>query len=157
MQPTEIPAQTRLLKANDVRGLGSKVVFNFDDLRQRGDAYVESVRKQVGEMLASAEAEVVTLAKVRRTQLGFEEGQRDGLAERQRSDRKASPPNCRKNGRRRAGHRTARFENGGRIARRRARPLDRRMGSNRRPTGCGNCRAVAWSRAATQSRVWRGR
>ncbi|HET6326779.1 MAG TPA: FliH/SctL family protein [Planctomycetaceae bacterium] len=78
MQPTEIPAQTRLLKANDVRGLGSKVVFNFDDLRQRGDAYVESVRQQVGEMLATAEAEVSTLRKSAH-QLGYEEGQRDGL------------------------------------------------------------------------------
>jgi flagellar assembly protein FliH len=78
MQPTEIPAQTRLLKANDIRGLGSKVVFNFDDLRQRGDAYVETVRKQVGEMLTDAEAEVVTLRKSAH-QLGFEEGQRDGL------------------------------------------------------------------------------
>lgn len=78
MQPTEIPAQTRLLKANDVRGLGTKVVFNFDDLRQRGDAYVESVRQQVGQMLASAEAEVSTLRKSAH-QLGYEEGQRDGL------------------------------------------------------------------------------
>jgi flagellar assembly protein FliH len=78
MQPSEIPAQTRLLKANDVRGLGSKVVFNFDDLRQRGDDYVETVRKQVGEMLTNAEAEVATLRKAAH-QLGFEEGQRDGL------------------------------------------------------------------------------
>jgi len=78
MQPTEIPAQTRLLKANDVRGLGSKVVFNFDDLRQRGDAYVESVRKQIGEMLASAESEVAALRKTAQ-QLGFEQGQREGL------------------------------------------------------------------------------
>ena len=64
MQPTEIPAQTRLLKANDVRGLGSKVVFNFDDLRERGDAYVESVRQQIGEMLAAAESEVADVAQV---------------------------------------------------------------------------------------------
>jgi flagellar assembly protein FliH len=78
MQPTEIPAQARLLKANDVRGLGSKVVFNFDDLRLRGDAYVDSVRKQVGEMLTSAESEIATLRKSAH-QLGFEEGQRDGL------------------------------------------------------------------------------
>jgi flagellar assembly protein FliH len=78
MQPTEIPAQTRLLKANDVRGLGSKVVFNFDDLRQRGDAYVESVRKQVGEMLANAESEVAVLRKTAQ-ELGFEQGQREGL------------------------------------------------------------------------------
>src|SRR5262245_51547451 len=78
MQPTEIPAQTRLLKANDVRGLGSKVVFNFDDLRQRGDAYVDSVRKQVGEMLTHAESEVASLRKSAE-QLGYEQGQRDGL------------------------------------------------------------------------------
>jgi flagellar assembly protein FliH len=77
MQPIEIPAQTRLLKANDVRGLGSKVVFNFDDLRQRGDAYVESVRKQVGEMLASAESEVAAMRKAAQ-ELGFEQGQREG-------------------------------------------------------------------------------
>jgi flagellar assembly protein FliH len=78
MQPIEIPAQTRLLKANDVRGLGSKVVFNFDDLRQRGDAYVDSVRKQIGEMLANAESEVATLRKTAQ-ELGFERGQREGL------------------------------------------------------------------------------
>ncbi len=52
--PTDTASQTRLLKANDVRGLGSKVVFNFDDLRQRGDDYVESIKKQVEQMLTSA-------------------------------------------------------------------------------------------------------
>jgi flagellar assembly protein FliH len=78
MQPTEIPAQTRLLKANDVRRLGSKVVFNFDDLRQRGDAYVDSVRKQIGDMLANAESEVATLRKSAQ-ELGFEQGNREGL------------------------------------------------------------------------------
>ena len=52
-QPLEIPAQTRLLKANDLPRSGSKVAFNFEDLRQRGDAYVETIRKQVREMLAA--------------------------------------------------------------------------------------------------------
>ena len=47
-QSLNIPAQTRLLQANDLRGLGSKVAFNFEDILQRSDAYVESVRKQVG-------------------------------------------------------------------------------------------------------------
>jgi flagellar assembly protein FliH len=78
MQPTEIPAQTRLLKANDVRGLGSKVVFNFDDLRQRGDAYMDSVRNQITEMLANAESEVAELRKSAH-QRGYEEGRREGL------------------------------------------------------------------------------
>jgi flagellar assembly protein FliH len=78
MQPTEIPAQARLLKANDIRGLGSKVVFNFDDLLQRGDAYVDSVRNQIGEMLASAESEIAALRKSAQ-HLGYEQGQREGL------------------------------------------------------------------------------
>jgi flagellar assembly protein FliH len=78
MQPTEVSAQTRLLKANDIRGLGSKVVFNFDDLRQRGDEYMDSVREKIAEMLANANAEVAELRKSAQ-ELGFQEGQRDGL------------------------------------------------------------------------------
>src|SRR5580698_4301771 len=45
-QPIEIPSQTRLLKANDLRGLGSKVAFNFEDLVERGEAYVETIRRE---------------------------------------------------------------------------------------------------------------
>jgi flagellar assembly protein FliH len=78
MQETEIPAQTRLLKAHDVRGLGSKVVFNFEDLRQRGDAYLDSIRKQIEQMIASAQAEVITLRKSAHD-IGFEEGRNDGF------------------------------------------------------------------------------
>ena len=59
MQETEIPAQTRLLKAHDVRGLGSKVVFNLEDLRQRGDSYLDSVRKQIEGQIAWALSDVM--------------------------------------------------------------------------------------------------
>jgi flagellar assembly protein FliH len=76
--PTDTASQTRLLKANDVRGLGSKVVFNFDDLRQRGDDYVESVKKQVEQMLTSAQAEVVTLRQSAHD-VGLQEGRAEGL------------------------------------------------------------------------------
>jgi flagellar assembly protein FliH len=78
MHPTEIPAQTRLLKANNVRGLGSKVVFNFDDLRQRGDAYLDTVRQQIGDMIVSAESEAVELRKSAHER-GYAEGKREGL------------------------------------------------------------------------------
>ena len=77
-QPSEIPVPTRLLKANDLRGLGSKVAFNFEDLVQRGDAYIESVRKQVSEMLQQAESEVATIRSQARER-GFEQGREDGL------------------------------------------------------------------------------
>jgi flagellar assembly protein FliH len=78
-QPVEIPSQTRLLKANDIRGLGSKVAFNFDDLVQRGEAYLETIRLQVREMLQQAEADVETIrreAHARGLEQGRQEGQR---------------------------------------------------------------------------------
>lgn len=78
MQPIEIPSQTRLLKANDLRGLGSKVAFNFEDLVQRGDAYVEAIRKQVREMLQQAESDVETIRREAQEQ-GFDKGRQDGL------------------------------------------------------------------------------
>lgn len=71
-------SQTRLLKANDVRGLGSKVVFNFDDLRQRGDEYVESVKRQVEELLSSAQTEVLALRQSAHD-VGLNEGRTEGL------------------------------------------------------------------------------
>ncbi|HUE17878.1 MAG TPA: FliH/SctL family protein [Planctomycetaceae bacterium] len=77
-QPIEIPAQTRLLKANDLRGLGSKVAFNFDDLVERSDAYVESVRKQVREMLQQAETDVATIRREAQER-GVEQGRQEGL------------------------------------------------------------------------------
>jgi len=77
-QPIEIPAQTRLLKANDLRGLGSKVAFNFEDLVQRSDAYVESVRKQIQEMLQQAESDVETIHREARER-GLEQGRQEGL------------------------------------------------------------------------------
>ncbi len=77
-QPLEIPAQTRLLKANDLRGLGSKVAFNFEDLVQRSEAYVESIRKQVREMLQQAESEVETIRREAHAR-GLEQGRQEGL------------------------------------------------------------------------------
>ena len=96
-QPIEIPAQTRLLKANDLRGLGSKVAFNFEDLVQRGDAYLESVRKQVGEMLAQAEADVETIRHEAQDR-GFEQGRQRRAPPGCRIDRKAGCRNCRQDG-----------------------------------------------------------
>jgi flagellar assembly protein FliH len=77
-QQFEIPAQTRLLKANDLRGLGSKVAFNFEDLVERGEAYVESIRKQVREMLQKAQTDVETVRRGAR-ESGLEQGREEGL------------------------------------------------------------------------------
>ncbi len=78
MLPSGSPSQPRLLKANDVRGLGSKVVFNFEDLRQRGDQYVDAVREEIRRMLEQAEADAAKIRQEAREQ-GFAEGRQQGL------------------------------------------------------------------------------
>ncbi len=45
---------TRLLKANSARGLGSKVAFNYDDLRRRCDEHIQQVRRQTRQMIEDA-------------------------------------------------------------------------------------------------------
>jgi flagellar assembly protein FliH len=77
-QSLNIPAQTRLLKANDLRGLGSKVAFNFEDIVQRSDAYVDSVRKQVAELVRKAESDVETIRR-EASGRGLEQGRQEGL------------------------------------------------------------------------------
>ena len=44
----------RVLKAKDVRGFGTKVAFNYEDLKRRCDEYVENVRRQTGQMIKDA-------------------------------------------------------------------------------------------------------
>ena len=77
-QPIEIPSQTRLLKANDLRGLGSKVAFNFEDLVERGETYVETIRQQVREMLQRAETDVEVIRRDAHAR-GLEQGRQEGL------------------------------------------------------------------------------
>src|ERR1700685_45728 len=77
-QPIEIPPQTRLFKAHDLRGLGSKVAFNFEDLVQRGDSYVESIRQQVRSMVQQAESDVETIRR-EASERGFAQGRQEGL------------------------------------------------------------------------------
>src|SRR5579872_5959601 len=77
-QSIEISPQTRLLKANDLRGLGSKVAFNFEDLVERGETYLETIRQQVREMLQKAEADVDVVRREAHAR-GLEQGRQEGL------------------------------------------------------------------------------
>jgi flagellar assembly protein FliH len=47
----------RLLKAESLRGLGSKIAFNYDDLRQRCDDYIATVRGQAQQLITDAHAD----------------------------------------------------------------------------------------------------
>jgi flagellar assembly protein FliH len=78
MPTPENPTTARLLKANDVRGLGSKAVFNFQDLRQQGATYLDSVRQQAGQILEQTHAEISDLRR-QGYQIGVEQGRKEGL------------------------------------------------------------------------------
>lgn len=58
MQATET---NRLMKAETLRGLGSKVAFNYEDLRQRCDTYIEEIRNQAKQILTDAQQQAEQL------------------------------------------------------------------------------------------------
>ena len=71
---------TRILKASALRGLGSKIVFNYDDLRQRCEEYIEQTRAQTRQMLVAAQREAEEI-RHRAFEEGRETGRRDGLSQ----------------------------------------------------------------------------
>jgi len=66
---------TRLLKANAIRGLGSKVVFNYEDIRGRCDAHIEEARQEAQRIIQQAHADAETTR-----QQAYQEGASTGLA-----------------------------------------------------------------------------
>jgi flagellar assembly protein FliH len=75
-----LPESQRLLKANAAREIGARVAFNFEDLRQQGDAYLKQIRDQAEAVIHAAhqEADAVRDAAKRDAQ---EQGRREGLKE----------------------------------------------------------------------------
>lgn len=63
----------RLLKADNVRHLGTKVAFNYEDLRQRCDTYIEQIRAQAKQILTDAQIQAEEVRR-RAEQQGREEG-----------------------------------------------------------------------------------
>lgn len=66
---------TRLLKANAIRGLGSKIVFNYEDIYSRCDEHVEQARQEAARILEQARLDAETLR-----QQAAEEGAASGRA-----------------------------------------------------------------------------
>jgi len=75
-----LPETRRLLKAESVRGLGSKVVFNFDDLRERCDAYIEQTRAQAVQIVGDAQAQAQEIRQRAQTEASAA-GRAAGLAQ----------------------------------------------------------------------------
>lgn len=80
-------AISRILKAHDARGLGSRVVFNYEDIRKRCDDSIEAAERKAAEILenASREAEAIrSKAHASGLAAGRESGIRDIETEVQR-------------------------------------------------------------------------
>lgn len=75
-----LPESQRLLKANAVRELGTRVAFNFEDLHQQGDQYLAQVRAQAAELLQAARNEAAAIRETAQRE-ARDTGRRDGLAE----------------------------------------------------------------------------
>ncbi len=71
---------TRLLKANDLRSLGSKVAFNYEDLQRRCDGYIEQIRDQARQILLDAQSEADQMRSTAHG-LGWDVGVREGREE----------------------------------------------------------------------------
>lgn len=76
----ETRESTRVLRANDIRGLGSKVAFNFEDIRSRCDEYLEQVRQQARRMLEEAQTEADEIRRQAHSE-GMKAGRREGMSQ----------------------------------------------------------------------------
>lgn len=77
MQSNETP---RILKADALRGLGSQVVFNFDDLRRQCDDYVDETRRHAQTILDDARREADEMRQ-RTYEQARQAGRKHGLEE----------------------------------------------------------------------------
>lgn len=77
MEANESP---RVLKAETVRRLGSKVAFNYDDLQKRCAEHIEQVRRQARKILEEAQTEAEAIRQQARKE-GYEAGRSQGLQE----------------------------------------------------------------------------
>ena len=68
----------RLIKANAAQHIGSKVTFNYDDLRQKCDEHISAAREEGRRLIAEARAQADAVRE-RAYQDGHSAGQREGL------------------------------------------------------------------------------
>lgn len=73
-------SSSRLIKANDLRGHGGRIAFNFDDLQARCQEQLNAARSEAARILAEAQAAAAEL-RLKSTQEGREAGRREGLQE----------------------------------------------------------------------------
>ena len=70
----------RIVKAQQFRGLGAQIAFNYDDLREQCDRYVKQARAKADRLLEEARRQAEHLRR-KAHQDGLEQGRREGLAD----------------------------------------------------------------------------
>lgn len=78
-----VDESNRLLKADAMRGRGSKIAFNYDDLRKQCDDHVEKIRLQARQLLIDAQTQADALRRQAFAE-GEAAGKKLGLEEAQR-------------------------------------------------------------------------
>lgn len=73
----------RLMKATEMRGLGSKVLFNFDDLQERCEDQIRQIRAQAEQILAEAQQQA-SHAQEDAQEKGFKLGYQRGIEQAQK-------------------------------------------------------------------------
>ena len=68
----------RVIKAESIRELGHKLVFDFEDFQQRCNEQVSSARQQAGRVLSQAQTQAQSIQEQART-AGRKEGYREGM------------------------------------------------------------------------------
>ncbi len=66
------------MKAQEARELGHKVAFNFEDLKEKGEAYVAQIREQAQLLITQADQEAERIRNLAQ-QNGYENGRTEGF------------------------------------------------------------------------------
>jgi flagellar assembly protein FliH len=56
-----LPSSQRLLKANAARELGTRIAYNFEDLRQQGESYLADIQAQAEALLHQARSDAARI------------------------------------------------------------------------------------------------
>lgn len=74
----QLSEQSRILKADAVRGMDAQVAFNYDDFKARCNVYLEQAQQQAQNLLTKAKQETAQVFKQAQEQ-GYAAGHAEGL------------------------------------------------------------------------------
>lgn len=77
---TSVPASSRVLKASDVRSLGSRIAFNYEDIRKQCEQHIVEVQAQARKIIEDAQQKAEEIRR-QAQDTGRTHGRQEGMAE----------------------------------------------------------------------------